>query len=102
MSFKKGDKVLVIAGSNKGKEGVITEVLKTQNRVIIEGVNMVKKHVKPQGQNSGSIVEKENGIHISNVMILDSKTKTATRTGHTTNKDGKKVRVTKKSNEILN
>jgi len=102
MGFKKGDKVVVIAGSNKGKEGVISTVLRNENRVIIEGVNMKKKHVKPQGQNQGSIVDIEAPIHASNVMILDSKTKSASRIGHTIDKNGKKVRVTKKSNETLN
>ena len=62
---------------------------------------MVKKHIKPNGQQSGSIVEKEAPIHISNVMIVDPKTKKATRIGHTTNKAGKKVRVARKSNTNL-
>ena len=101
MKLKTGDKVVVIAGKSKGKEGTIISVLKDEDKVVVEGVNMVKKHIKPNGQQSGSIVEKEAPIHISNVMIVDPKTKKATRIGHTTNKAGKKVRVSKKSNENL-
>ena len=101
MNLKKGDKVVVIAGKDKGKQGSILEVLKNENRVVVEGVNMVKKHIKANGEQSGSIVEKEASIHASNVMILDPKTKKPTRIGHTTNKAGKKVRFAKKSNENL-
>ena len=101
MNLKSGDKVVVIAGKDKGKEGIITKVLRSENRVVVEGVNVVKKHVKPSGQGAGSIVEMNAPIHASNVMILDPKTKKRTRIGHTTDKKGKKVRCTKKSNEIL-
>ena len=101
MYLKTGDKVVVIAGSNKGKEGTITKVLRDENKVVIEGVNVRKKHIKPQGGNAGSIIEMEAPIHASNVMILDPKTKKGTRIGHTVNKEGKKVRVCKKSNEVL-
>ena len=101
MNFKQGDKVVVISGSSKGKEGKITKVLKSQNKVIVEGANIVKKHVKPNGQTAGSIVEMEAPINASNVMMIDPKTKKRTRIGHTTDKKGKKVRVSKKSNENL-
>ena len=101
MKLKTGDKVVVIAGKSKGKEGTIIKTLKNENKVVVEGVNMVKKHLKPNGQESGSIVEREAAIDASNVMILDPKTKKPTRIGHTTNKTGKKVRVAKKSNENL-
>ena len=101
MKLKTGDKVVVIAGKSKGKEGTIISVLKDENKVVVEGANMVKKHIKPNGQQSGSIVEKEAPIHASNVMIIDPKTKKPTRICHTTNKAGKKVRVSKKSNENL-
>ena len=101
MNFKKGDKVVVISGKDKGKEGTITHVLKLENRVVIEGVNMVKKHVKGNGQTAGSITEVEAPLHASNVMILDPKTKKPTRIGHKIDKDGKKIRVTKKSNSSL-
>ena len=101
MNFKVGDKVIVIAGSSKGKEGKIIKVLRNENRVVVEGVNVVKKHIKPNGQTAGSIVETEASIHASNVMIVDPKTGKATRIGHTIDKKGKKVRVTKKSNSTI-
>ena len=101
MKLKIGDKVVVISGKDKGKEGKIIKTLKTDNKVVVEGVNKIKKHIKPQGGNAGSIVETEAAIHASNVMIIDPKTKKGTRIGHTTSKDGKKIRVTKKSNEKI-
>ena len=100
MNLKVGDKVIVIAGSNKGKEGTIKKVLKKENRVIIEGVNLVKKHQKGNGQESGGILEIEAPIHASNVMIIDPKTKKPTRIGKRTEKD-KKVRIAIKSGEKL-
>ena len=101
MKLKTGDKVVVIAGKDKGKEGNITKVLKNEDKVVVEGVNVAKKHIKPNGQTAGSIVDIELPIHASNVMILDPKTKKPSRIGHTTDKNGKKVRITKKSNSTL-
>ncbi len=101
MHFKTGDKVVVISGKDKGKEGKITHILRAENRVVVEGVNIVKKHVKGNGQTAGSINEIEAPIHASNVMIIDPKTKKPTRIGHSVNKDGKKIRVAKKSNSSL-
>ena len=101
MNFKKGDKVVVISGKSKGTVGTISNILK-DNKVIVEGANIVKKHVKPNGQAAGSIVEVEAPIDASNVMLVDPKTGKRTRIGHTTDKKGKKVRVSKKSNEQLN
>ena len=101
MHFKTGDKVVVISGKDKGKEGAIIKVLRNENRVVVEGVNIVKKHVKGNGQTAGSINEVEAPIHASNVMIVDPKTKKPTRIGHSVNKDGKKIRVSKKSNSSL-
>ncbi len=101
MNFKTGDKVVVIAGKDKGKEGSITKVLRADNKVVVEGVNVAKKHIKPNGQTSGSIVEVELPIHASNVMIIDPKTKKGTRIGHTAQKNGKKIRVSKKSNSNI-
>ena len=102
MNFKTGDKVVVISGKDKGKEGKITNVLRKENKVVVEGVNVVKKHVKPNGQSAGSIVEVEAPIHASNVMIIDPKTGKRTRIGHSIDKKGNKIRVSKKSNESLN
>jgi len=102
MNFKTGDKVVVIAGKDKGKEGNITKVLRAENKVIIGGINVAKKHIKPNGQTAGSIVDTELPIHASNVMIFDPKTKKPSKIGHTTDKNGKKIRISKKSNSILN
>lgn len=101
MNFKVGDKVVVIAGASKGKEGKIIKTLKAENKVIVEGVNIVKKHRKANGQESGGILEVEAPIHASNVMMIDPKTKKRTRIGHTIDKNNKKIRVSKKSNEKL-
>ena len=101
MRIKKGDKVIVIAGSEKGKEGTVTKVLPKEEKVIIGGVNMVKKHVKPnQAEPEGKITEKEAPIHVSNVALVDPKTKTATKVKYEI-KDGKKVRVAKKSATVI-
>ncbi len=102
MNFKTGDKVVVISGKDKGKEGKITHVLSKENRVVVEGINIVKKHVKGNGQTAGSINEVEAPIHASNVMIVDPKTNKPTRIGHKIDKDGKKIRISKKSNSSLN
>ena len=101
MNFKTGDKVVVIAGKDKGKEGKIINVLRKENRVVVAGVNIVKKHVKGNGQQAGAINDIEAPIHASNVMIIDPKTKKPTRIGHSTDKNGKKIRVSKKSNSNL-
>ena len=101
MNFKVGDKVVVIAGSSKGKEGKITKVLKSENRVIVEGCNIIKKHNKGNAQQTGGILEVEAPIHASNVMIVDPKTKKPTRIGHTIDKNNKKIRIAKKSGEKI-
>ena len=101
MNFKTGDKVVVIAGKDKGKEGKITKVLRNENKIVIEGVNVVKKHNKGNGQTAGSIVEMEAPINASNAMIVDPKTGKPSRIGHVINKGGKKVRVAKKSNSTI-
>ena len=101
MKLKTGDKVVVIAGKDKGKEGKIVQTFRNDNKVIVEGVNVAKKHIKPNGQTAGSIEEREMPINASNVMIVDPKTKKPTRIGHTIDKNGKKIRVAKKSNSNL-
>ena len=94
MNFKVGDKVVVIAGSDKGKEGKIIKTLRSENKVVVEGVNVVKKHQKPTANENGGIIEVEKPIHASNVMIVDPKTKKGTRIGHTTDtKTGKKTKT---------
>ena len=102
MNFKVGDEVVVITGSDKGKTGKIVKTLRDENKVIVEGVNIVKKHQKSTGQETGGIVEMAAPINASNVMIVDPKTKKRTRIGHTTDtKTGKKIRIAKKSNEKI-
>ena len=98
--LKTGDKVVVVSGSNKGKEGKILKVL--DEKVLVEGVNIVKKHLKPKNNNgNGEIVETEAPIHKSNVMLVDPKTKKPTKVRIDTDNKGKKVRISKKSNEKI-
>ena len=100
MKLKTGDKVVVIAGASKGKEGKITKVL--DDKVVVEGVNVAKKHLKPKNNNgTGEIVEVERPIHKSNVMIVDPKTKKPTKIKIEFDKNGKKIRISKKSNEKI-
>ena len=103
MKIVKGDKVVVIAGKDKGKEGVVQAVYPKLNKVVVEGVNTHKKHKKPTQQNpEGTIVEMYVPIDASNVAIVDPKTKKASRVGYAVDKDGKKVRISKKSGSKLN
>ena len=100
LKIKSGDTVRVIAGDHKGSEGKVMKVLKDKNKAIVEGVNMVKKHMKPSAQSpQGGIVEKEASIQISNLSLLTSKGET-TRVGYKM-EEGKKVRFSKKSNEVI-
>ena len=101
MNLVKGDNVIVIAGRDKGKTGTVQKVIPEQNRVVVENVNLRKKHRKPTQQNpDGGIVEIYAPIDASNVMLLDPKTKKPTRVGHKIVK-GKKVRYAKKSGTTL-
>jgi len=102
LHIKKGDMVFVNAGNDKGKTGRVLEVQISKSRAIVEGVNMVSKHVKPNAQNpQGGIVKKEAPIHISNLNILDPKTNKPTRIGRKLNEAGVLVRVSKKSGEEI-
>lgn len=101
MKIKKNDKVTVIAGKDKGKTGTVTLALPKTNQVIVEGVNIRKKHQKPRrGGQKGQIIEKSMPIHASNVMIVDPKSGKQTRVG-IQRKDGKRTRITKKSKSEL-
>lgn len=101
MFVKKTDKVKVITGKDKGKEGVVLAAFPKTDRVIVEGVNMIKKHQKPSAAApQGGIIEKEASIHVSNVMLIDPSTNEPTRVGFK-DVDGKKVRVSKKTGEVL-
>ena len=99
--LKKGDKVVVIAGKDKSKEGEVLKVIREKNRVIVSGVNVVKKHSKPSAASAGGITEKELSIHVSNVAVLDPKTNKATKVGYKVLEDGKKERFARKSGEII-
>ena len=99
--LKKGDTVVVLSGKDKGKEGEIINIVPTKSRVVVSGVNVVKKHEKPSFQSQGGIVEKELSVHISNIALADPKTGKATRVGYTTDKNGVKQRVAKKSGEVI-
>ena len=101
MHVKKGDKVVVISGKDKGKQGTILSAYPKQNRVLVEGINIVKKHSKPSQINpQGGIISREAAIHVSNVMPLDPKSGKPTRVGYKI-ENGKKVRVAKISGETL-
>lgn len=98
--IKKGDKVIVLTGRDKGKTGEVTQVLPKEERVVVSGVNVVKRHQRPSQTNPGGIVEKNASIHVSNVALVDPKSGEATRVGFKI-EDGKKVRVAKKSGEVI-
>lgn len=101
LKIKKGDIVRVIAGDHKGSEGKVLKVDREKNKAIVEGVNMVSKHTKPSAKNpQGGIVKKEAAIQISNISLIDPKTKETTRVGIRVEGD-KKVRFSKKSNQVI-
>jgi len=99
--IKKGDKVVVTTGRDKGKEGEVLRVLREDDRVLVQGVNMVKRHTAPSQMSPGGIVEKEAPVHISNVAHIDPKSSKPTRVGYKVDKDGQKTRVAKRSGETI-
>lgn len=102
MNIRKNDIVKVISGKDKGKTGKVLSMGKSDGRILVQGINMVKRHQRPtQKQRQGGIVEKESTISISNVMFYDEKIGKATKLGHKTLDDGKKVRFSKKSGEVI-
>ena len=103
LHIKKGDTVKVIAGNSKGSEGKIIEVLVSKQRAIVEGVNMVSKHMKPNAANhQGGIIKKEDNIHISNLMLVAPKSGSSTRVGRKRDdKTGKLLRYSKKSGQVI-
>jgi large subunit ribosomal protein L24 len=101
LKIKSGDVVKVIAGDHKGSEGKVLRVIRDKNKAIVEGVNMVSKHTKPSAKNpQGGIVKKEAAMHISNLSLIDPKSKEATKVGFKVEGD-KKIRFSKKSNQVL-
>lgn len=102
LHVKSGDTVEVIAGNSKGKRGKIVEVLVKKNRVVVEGVNMIKKHIKPNAQSpQGEIKELEGTIHISNVLVVDPSTGKPTRVGRKLNDAGNLQRFSKASGKFI-
>lgn len=101
MKIKKGDQVIVNTGKDKGKKGEVLKTIPAKSRVIVQGVNVVKKHQKPTQTSAGGIEEKELSIHVSNVSLADPKTDKPTRVGYKMLKGGKKVRVAKASGQDI-
>lgn len=102
MKLKKGDTVKVISGNDRGKVGKILKVFPESNRIIIEGVNLIKRHTRPTQKNrKGGIVEKEGSINVSNAIYFDGRSNTQARLGHRILADDRKVRINKKTGEII-
>ena len=103
MSIRKNDQVIVRAGKDRGKKGRVLIVLPEKNRVVVEGVNLIKRHTRPNPQKNikGGIVEREAAIHASNVMIVDPDTNEPTRVGKKVLSDGTRVRIGRKSGAVI-
>ncbi|MGE5503888.1 MAG: 50S ribosomal protein L24 [Actinomycetota bacterium] len=102
LHVKKGDKVVVLTGKDKGKQGEVLSASPKEMRVVVQGVNLVKRHTRPSQANpQGGIVEKEAPIHASNVAHIDPKDGKPTRVGHKVLEDGRKVRVARRSGEVI-
>jgi large subunit ribosomal protein L24 len=99
--IKKGDNVIVLAGRDKGKKGEVYQVMPKDERALVRGVNMVRRHQKQSAQEQGGIVSKEASIHLSNLALEDPKDGKPTRIGFKTLEDGRKVRVAKRSGEVI-
>ena len=99
--IKKGDNVVVLTGKDKGRTGTVLEMVTKSDRVLVQGINMVKRHTKQSQTSEGGIIAKEAAIHISNVALADPKDGKPTRVGIKTNDDGKKVRFAKRSGEMI-
>jgi large subunit ribosomal protein L24 len=99
--IKKGDRVIAIAGREKGKTGEVLRVLRAENRAVVQGLNMVKRHTRQSPGQPGGIVEKEAAIHISNLAHIDPKSQLPTRVGYKLLADGRKVRFARRSGEVL-
>ena len=100
-NIRKGDKVIVISGSDKGKKGSVLKVFPKENRALVQGVNVVKRHQRQTQRQQAGIVTKEAPVHLSNIAHVDPKTGKATRIGFKTLGDGRKVRFAKKSGEVI-
>jgi large subunit ribosomal protein L24 len=99
--IKKGDRVIVTTGRDKGKRGEVRQVMPTEGRAIVAGVNLVRRHTRQTAQTEGGIITKESTIHLSNLAVLDPKTGQPTRVGFKILDDGRKVRVAKRSGDLI-
>lgn len=99
--IKKGDKVVVLAGRDKGRRGEVLRVLREDRRAVVSGVNMIKRHQKPGQGNTGGIIEREAAVHISNLALEDPKDGAPTRVGYRVLEDGRKVRFARWSGEVI-
>jgi large subunit ribosomal protein L24 len=99
--IKKGDKVVAITGKDKGKTGEVLRVLRKEERVLVQGMNMVKRHQRPSQTSPGGIMDKEVPIHISNLALIDPKTSEPTRVGFKVVEGGRKVRIARRSGEMI-
>jgi large subunit ribosomal protein L24 len=101
LKIKKGDNIVVITGRDKGKSGTVLRVIPKESRVLVQGINVVKRHSRPTAGQAGGIVEKELSIHVSNVALVDPKTNKPTRVGFKVMEAGRKVRVARRSGEVI-
>ncbi len=101
LKLKKGDRVIVVAGKDKGKSGDVLKMFPNENRAVVSGVNVARRHMKQTAAQEGGIVNKELSIHVSNLAHIDPKDGKATRVGYKVLDDGKKVRVAKRSGEVI-
>lgn len=102
LHIKKGDEVIVITGRDKGKHGTVSKVIVGKERVIVGGLNMVKRNVRPNQKNpSGGIIDKEASLHISNLTLYDSKESSSVKTGYMTDDKGRKIRVNRKTGKRI-
>jgi large subunit ribosomal protein L24 len=99
--IKRGDRVVVISGRDRGRQGEVLRVLRKEDRLIVQGVNVVKRHQRPTAGHPGGIIDKEAAIHVSNVAHVDPTSSKPTRIGYKTLDDGRKVRFAKRSGEII-
>ena len=101
MKIKKGDEVIVLVGRDQGKKGSVMRAIPSERKVVVQGVNMVKRHTRPSQAQPGGIIEKEMPVHVSNVSLLDPKDSQPTKVGYRTLGDGRKVRFAKRSGEVI-
>ena len=101
MKIKKGDKVVVLTGRSKGKVGEVLNVLPSEGKAVVQGVNVAKRHTRPSQMSQGGILDKELPIELSNLALVDPKTNKPTRVGFKTLEDGRKVRVARRSGEVI-